>query len=298
MALLGIAIVHYHAEGLLAECLQRLRASTVTEFEACVVDCGSTAGLAKVMPEDARFTLLEPGMNLGFSAANNRALARLPAECRYLLCLNPDVMVKRDTLERMLARIQSEPDIGAATCRLTLPSGMLDPACRRADPTLFNAFCKLTGLQKLFPGSRRIGRYNLTFIDPDTAHEIDSGSGAFLLIRREALEAAGGQFDERFFLYGEDLDLCRRIRQAGYRILYLPEAHATHVKGSGRVRALPATRQFYRAMWTYYRKWGRFRSNPFVLSMLAMSLLVLGMAESLHSAAKRLFQSGRPATRP
>lgn len=295
---LGIAIVHYHAEPLLAACLRRLQASSMAEFRVHLVDCGSRDNLDVHVPDDPRFHVIHSGSNLGFAAGTNLALDRFGDITPWLLTLNPDVLVEADTIEHVIGELEADAGIGAATCKLELPSGAIDPACRRSDPTLFRAFSKQIGLQRLFPKSRRFGRYNLTYIDPAATHDIDSGSGAFLLMRRDALEAAGGGFDERFFLYGEDLDLCRRIRRAGYRILYTPGARATHIKGSGRIRALPATLQFHKAMWTYYRKWGRFRSNPLVLAVLAVGLLVLGTAESIHNAVKRRFHNVQSAKSP
>lgn len=298
MPRIGIAIVHYQAETLLAECLRRLQASEMADFLVCVVDCGSREGLHRLVPADRRFQIADPGENIGFAAGTNLAFDRLGEGTGLLLSLNPDVLVEPDTIGQVVRELEADPGVGAVTCQLLLPSGSIDPACRRSDPTPFTALSKLLGLQKLFPNSQLFGRYNLTWLDPAAPHEIGSGTGAFLLIRREALRAAGGKLDERFFLYGEDLDLCRRIRQAGYRIVYTPSARATHVKGSGRVRPPHATVQFYKAMWTYYRKWGRFRSNPLVLVPLFMALMGLGTLEGLRNAIKSRWPkhgSGAPA---
>lgn len=272
---LGIAIVHFRAEDLLAQCLDRLRNSLMVDFAVCVVDCGSRSDISPLLP-DERFELLDPGANRGFAAGSNLAFAQLPGDCPWLLTLNPDVMVEPETLGRVLDELDADPVLGAMTCRLELPSGRIDKACRRSEPKVLNALAKLIGLQAIFPRCRCFGGYNLSDASAESAHDIDSGSGAFLMLRRSALTAAGGGFDERFFLYGEDLDLCRRVRQAGYRLRYIPTARALHIKGSGRVRSLSATFHFYRAMWLYYRKWGRQGHNPLVLAPLAMGLLVLG----------------------
>jgi GT2 family glycosyltransferase len=203
------------------------------------------------------------------------------------------VLVEPETLGAVLEVLEARPDVGAVTCRLLLPTGNIDPACRRSEPTAVTALAKQLGLSRLFPRSRVLGRYNLTYLTPSETHEIDSGTGAFLLLRRSALDAAGGRLDERFFLYGEDLDLCRRIRQAGYRILYWPGVTALHVKGSGRIRDARTTLHFYRAMWIYYRKWGRFSSNPLVLAGLGGGLVVLGTAELARNAIRRTLRTGR-----
>jgi GT2 family glycosyltransferase len=289
MTRLAIALVHFHSESLLRRCLEALRTSTETDFRACVVDNGSCDGLKWMKEMDPRFDLIVSPGNVGFAAATNRALAHLGGDTKYVMTLNPDVIVEPDTLEKTLRAIESDPSIGVATCRLILPSGQTDPACRRSEPTLFSAFTKLTGLQNLFPRNRMLGRYNMTHVDPTRPHEIDSGTCAFLAIRRSALPPiAEGPLDERFFMYGEDLDLCRRIREAGYRILYTPEVQAAHVKGSGRIRETRITLHFYHSMWIYYRKWGRHRRNRIVLLLLALSIGSLAGIEIIRNSVRRL----------
>jgi hypothetical protein len=291
MTRLGVAIVHYRAEELCRECVQRLRSSSLSDFAVVIVDNGSDRPLGG-FDDDPRFRLEAPGRNLGYAGGVNLALERLPSSMPYVLLLNADVMVDPETIGSVLDVMEAEPEIGAATCRLLLPSGEIDPACRRSEPTVVSALAKQLGISRIFPTNRVLGRYNLTYLDADVAHDVDSGTGAFLMLRRSALEGVGGRLDERYFLFGEDLDLCRRIREAGYRILYSPGVTALHVKGSGRVRDGRTTRHFYRAMWIYYRKWGRFRSNPFVLTGLAGALLVLGSAELARNAVRRRLRSG------
>lgn len=291
MTTVGVAIVHYRAEELCRECVQRLRSSAMDDFAAVIVNNGNDRPLAG-FEDDPRFRLEEPGCNLGYAAGINLALDRLQTSTRYVLLLNPDVMVERETLGSVVDVLEADPEVGAATCRLLLPSGGLDPACRRSEPTVVTALAKQLGISRVFPANRTLGRYNLTFLDPDHPHDVDSGTGAFLMLRRRALVEAGGRLDQRYFLYGEDLDLCRRIREAGYRIRFWPYATALHVKGSGRIRDARTTGHFYRAMWTYYRKWGRFGSNPVVLSGLVGALVTLGGVELARNAARRRLQAG------
>jgi GT2 family glycosyltransferase len=292
MTRVAVAIVHYRAEELCAECLQRLRASTVDDWDAVIVDHGSSAPLQGI-DGDPRIRVEQPGENLGYARGVNLALERLPDSAPYVLLLNADVLVEPETLSTVLEVLEARPELGAVTCRLLLPNGEIDPACRRSEPTAISALAKQLGISRMLPRSRVFGRYNLTYLDASEPHEIDSGTGAFLLVRRGALDDAGGRLDERFFLYGEDLDLCRRIRQAGHTILYWPAVTALHVKGSGRIRDARTTRHFYRAMWTYYRKWGRFRSNPMVLAALAGGLVTLGSAELARNAFRRTLRSGK-----
>lgn len=286
---LAVAIVHFQAEELLARCVSALRRSTLTSFAAVVVDHGSRRDLQDLV-DDPRFRILGPGRNRGFAAGTNLAIETLPKATPWILLVNPDVVVEPDTLETTVRVLERDRGVGAVTCRLELPRGEIDPACRRSEPTLLTALAKQLRLPRLLPGCRSVGRYNLTFLDPSESHEIDAASGAFLMLRREAWEAAGARLDERFFLYGEDLDLCRRIREAGYRILYTPASRALHVKGSGRIRSAATTAHFYRAMWLYYRKWGRFRSNPLVLAPLAVWLALTGALEASRNAVERLLR--------
>jgi N-acetylglucosaminyl-diphospho-decaprenol L-rhamnosyltransferase len=141
--------------------------------------------------------------------------------------------------------------------------GSLDLACRRSFPSPAVSFYRLVGLSKLFPRSSRFGRYNLTYLDPDQPTEMDSGVGACMLIRREALEQAG-LFDEAFFMYGEDLDLCYRLKQCGWRVHYYPAVQVLHYKGQASKQvADKATSEFYRAMLLFHSK--HYAQNTFFL---------------------------------
>lgn len=276
---LGIVIVHYHAEVLLGQCLQALIASSHPDFQVVVVNNGNSRELGWIEKLDPRIKLVDPGQNLGFAAGSNLALKHLSANTPRILTLNPDVMVEPTTIEKLLARLDEDSKIGIITCRLLLSDGSLDPACHRNDPNLVSAFAKQSGLQRLFRRNRVLGDYNMTWRNRNRPHEVGCVTGAFMLIRREAMEEAGGLFDERFFLYGEDLDLCRRVRNAGWKVFYEPAVWATHVKGSGHIRRAITTLHFYRAMWIYYRKWGFFRRNPLVLAPLALAISLMGLME-------------------
>ena len=271
----AVAVVHYHAEEMLRRCLGALAASTLSSFEVCVVDNGSADGLPWAEKIDPRIRVVTLGQNLGFAAATNLAVRQLDTATPYIALLNPDVFVEPTTLARAVAAFD-DPAIGIVTGKLVRLDGGIDHACRRGEPDLVSGLARQLGLDRLFPGSRRLGAYALAYEDPDQPRDIDSGTAAFLLLRRSMLARIGACLDERFFLYGEDLDLCRRARSAGYRVVYRPLVTAVHVKGSGRVRGVHATVRFYQAMWIYYRKWGRHRRNPLVLGALGAALAGLG----------------------
>jgi len=150
MTRVGVAIVHYRAEELCAECVQRLRASNLDDWSAVIVDNGSTTPLHGV-DGDPRIRVELPGRNLGYARGVNLALDRLPASTPYVLLLNADVLVEPETLGAVLEVLEARPDIGAATCRLLLPTGDIDPACRRSEPTAVTALAKQLGISRQPP---------------------------------------------------------------------------------------------------------------------------------------------------
>jgi len=167
--------------------------------------------------------------NLGFSRANNKAIEK--AKGKYILILNPDTKLQKDTLSKMINFMESEEDIGIATCRVELPNGKLDKDCRRHFPTPRRAFTHFFGLSRIFSGSKIFDQYYMGYIKESVEHEVDSCVGAFMFVRRSAIKKVG-LFDEDFFFYGEDLDWCWRFKEAGYKIIYTPVTKIIHYKGA------------------------------------------------------------------
>jgi len=153
----------------------------------------------------------------------------------------------------MLDFMEAHPEAGAAGPRVVREDGSLDLACRRGFPTPSAFVYRMMGLSKLFPKSRRFGRYNLTYLDPDELTEVDSVMGAFMLVRAEAI-CQVGLLDETFFLYGEDLDWAYRIRKAGYKIFYNSQVTVLHMKEASTRHSRRGRREVYRAMDIFYRK--------------------------------------------
>lgn len=210
----------------MADCLQSLRQAKrpKDDWQIVVVDNqsadDSVAYVRKHFPE---VKLIVNSRNLGFSAGNNVALKRVTTP--YTLLLNPDTVVYPGTIQTVLDYVAPRPEIGAATCRVELPDGSLDYSCHRRFPDPWNSFVYFfTG------GLKKFSRYADNHI-PDTIHDIDALTGAFALIRT-AVGKKINWFDEDFFWNGEDLDLCYRIKELGYRIVYLPQVKITHFKGS------------------------------------------------------------------
>ncbi len=257
---LGIVIVNYNTRDLLRTCLETVYASEGdVSFEVCVVDNGSTDGSAAMVAETfPQVRLIANPDNRGYPAANNQGLRAFgfpdAADApRFALLLNPDTELPPSALREMVAFMDAHPDAGVAGPKLVRRDGSLDLACRRSFPSPEVAFYRLIGLSRLFPRSRRFGRYNLTYLDPDRMSEVDAVVGAFMMIRREAIRQVG-LMDETFFMYGEDLDWCYRIKAAGWRVYYNPAVTVLHIKRASSRRNPRARVEFWRAMSIFYRK--------------------------------------------
>lgn len=258
---LHVIIPNYNTSDLLCRCLASLRAQQgAPPMQVFVVDNASTDdSVARVRREFPEVQLLESSRNGGFAYAVNLGLraAQNGGQWRaedYVLVLNSDTELPPDALQRMVAFMESHPEAGAAGPKLVLPDGRLDRAARRSFPSPEVAFYRLFGLSALFPRSRRFGRYNLTYLDPDATTEVDSVCGAFMLVRARVVEEVG-PLDEAFFMYGEDLDWAYRIKQRGWKIYYYPEVVVQHCKRASS-RKIPGTtlRAFYDAMRIFHRK--------------------------------------------
>ncbi|HUY25330.1 MAG TPA: glycosyltransferase family 2 protein, partial [Candidatus Saccharimonadales bacterium] len=249
---IAVVICTYRSRQEVAEALRSCSASGLTESQITVVDNGSDDGTADLVEDQfPSVRLIRLNANMGFAAANNLGARELPGQA--LLLLNPDAVLVGEAARVMLGALTEDPRRGAISPRIDRPDGSLDAACRRTFPSPAIAFWRLAGLSRLRPGSTRFGAYNLTNLPVDQATEVDSGSGACLLISRAVWDALGG-FDTEFFMYGEDLDLCWRIHQLGYTVWYEPSARVIHRKGqSSRQEALPMLVAFHRSMWRFYR---------------------------------------------
>ena len=266
---LGIVITSYNTRDLLRTCLRSVYASQGDfTFEVCVVDNASSDGSAEmVVAEFPQARLIANAENVGYPSANNQGLRAFgftdqptnqltnqpTNQPAFALLLNSDTELPPDALAQMLDFMAKPPDVGVAGPKLVLPDGSLDLACRRSFPTPEVSFYQLTGLSHLFPHSRRFGRYNLTYLDPDRVTEVDSVVGAFMLVRGLAIVQAG-LMDEQFFLYGEDLDWVFRIKAAGWKVYYNPAVTVLHVKRASTRQNPRAQIEFYRAMDIFYRK--------------------------------------------
>jgi N-acetylglucosaminyl-diphospho-decaprenol L-rhamnosyltransferase len=273
---LATVIVNYNTRDLLRDCLRSLeQAAARTDSQVWVVDNASRDGsAAMVRAEFPDVRLVESSRNGGFAYANNLALrqvigvgawrsveaapppapnAQRPAP-DYVLLLNPDTVCPPGSLDELVAYMEAHPEVGACGPKLLLADGSLDLACRRAFPTPEVSFYRMLGLAKLFPRSPRFARYNMTYLDADVETEVDSVVGACMLVRG-GVAAEVGPLDETFFMYGEDLDWAYRIKEYGWRIMYVPRVTVHHYKrAASSQRPFPSIRAFYDAMRVFYRK--------------------------------------------
>jgi len=259
---LSIIIVSFNAEKLLRECLTSIYVETKQiPFDVWVVDNHSEDTTVPMVRQNfPHVNLIENKENVGFAKANNQAIKKCTGD--YILLLNPDTLVLQNAVEKMVDFMDANPTVGICGCKVLNEDRTLQLACRRSIPTPHVAFFRLSGLSRLFPNSKIIAKYNLTYIDPDQPDEVDAVSGAFLMIRRKVVDNIG-KLDERFFMYGEELDWCFRTKKAGWTVMYYPNAEIIHYKGEcSKSNSRKATFEFYRSMYLFHKKHFADNYNP------------------------------------
>src|SRR5216683_2397565 len=251
--LVSALIVSRNAKEELLQCLKTFFASADVPVEAIVVDNDSSDGSpAAVTDEFPQATVLVQSKNLGYGRAANVGLER--CQGRFVLLLSPDVRLDPQCVGRLADFLLTRPDAGAVGPRVLLPGGKPDPEARRAFPLPSTLFYQTVGLSKVFPKSPRFGRANMGHVSDADVHEMDAGTAACLMLRRSALDSVGF-FDPRYFMFGEDLDLCYRLKLGGWKVFYLPSASAIHHKGAATRQAeSKMSYERHRAMWTYHFK--------------------------------------------
>ncbi len=251
---ISIIIVNYNVEFFLEQCLNSVRkAIEGIDGQVFVVDNNSIDGSVEmVRAKFPEYALIDNKENLGFSKANNQAI-RL-SDAKYILLLNPDTVVEEDTFSKIIDFMDGHEDAGGLGVRMVDGKGIFLPESKRGLPTPAVAFYKIFGLSRIFPKSKRFGTYHLGYLSEFDTNEIDILSGAFMLMRSEALEKVG-LLDEAFFMYGEDIDLSYRIQKGGYKNYYFPETRIIHYKGeSTKKSSVNYVFVFYRAMVIFARK--------------------------------------------
>lgn len=237
---LSIIILSYNTKDITLDAIRSIEENYKKEvaegtIEVIVTDNASTDGSFKAFQDYKKHTKIKSfhpvdnGGNIGFAAGNNKGLPY--AKGRYILFLNPDTIVYPKTLSHMIDFMDAHPDAGAASCKLINKDGEIDFNCHRGFPTPWNAFSFFSGLQRIFPKSRLFAGYTQGWKDLSTTHEVDAIEGAFMIIPRHVGERTGW-WDEDYFFYGEDLQLCYDIKKAGYKIYYVGEVSIMHIGGA------------------------------------------------------------------
>lgn len=269
---LSIIIVNYNTRDLTLNALQSLYFSETSHtFEVILVDNDSADNSVKVIRDMfPQVHIIENSENIGYARANNQGIQA--AKGKFILLLNSDTVVERDTLETMLTFMLANPSVGAAGCKIVLPDGSLDKACKRGFPTPSASFYYAFGISKLFPNNPKFNQYQLSYLDENKDYSVDCLVGAFMLVRREIVDQVG-MLDESFFMYGEDIDWCYRIKQQGWDIYYYPYTQIKHYKGaSSRRKPIKIIYEFHRAMYLFHNKHYRSRYSFFVNLLVYMGI--------------------------
>ncbi len=274
---ISIVIVSYNVREYLDACIQSIYHAAETfagDIEVIVFDNDSRDGtLALLKPRYPEVLWLKSDRNLGFGTGCNRGAS--VASQDLLLFLNPDTLVSENTFQVMWDFFRAQEHIGVAGCKIVNRDGSLQLACKRSFPSPQVAAFKFIGLSGLFPKSRVFGRYNLTFLDENKTHEVDAVSGSFMCVKTDLFRTVGG-FDEDFFMYGEDLDICFRIKLLGKRNFYHPQTTAIHFKGeSAKSKPFRSFLYFYESMVIFSRKHFELRALPLSFFYLGVTLLAL-----------------------
>jgi len=256
--------------------------------EVFVVDNNSVDGsVALIKSKFPQVKLIENHENVGFSAANNQAIKQ--ARGKYVLLLNPDTVVQEDTFSKVIAFMNEHSDAGALGIKMLDGKGTFLPESKRGLPTPAVAFYKIFGLARLFPHSKKFGQYHLTFLDKDKNHTVDILSGAFMLLRKEALDKIG-LLDETFFMYGEDVDLSYRVTLAGYKNYYFADSSIIHYKGeSTKKSSVNYVMVFYKAMAIFARKHFSNKGAGIMIFLIYMAIYLRAFAAICSRVLKQTF---------
>ncbi|WP_323737283.1 glycosyltransferase family 2 protein [Methanosphaera sp. ISO3-F5] len=287
---LSIIIVNYRTYELTKQTINSVIETVIDlDYEIIVVDNASCDGSLEKLIEDFEsfnnITFLANKTNDGFAVANNLALKESVGD--YVLLLNSDVIVKENTINKSLNFIKNNSNIGILGCKVVLPDGTLDKACRRSFPTFEVSFYRMSGLSKIFPNSKRFNRYNLSYLDENGTYPVDCVVGAFMLIRSNLLKECNG-LDESFFMYGEDIDICYRIKQMGYEVYYYGEYEIIHYKGaSGKNKKL--LYEFHNSMEIFYNKHYKKQDSFLINALTYISIWTLYYLKLLVLSLKTIF---------
>lgn len=284
---LSIIIVNYNTKKLTLECIESIYKSKMNyTFEIFVVDNNSSDNSVDAIKETySNVKVVENKENVGFSKANNQAIK--VSNGRYVLLLNSDTIVNNTTLSTIIEFMDKHKEVGATGCKVVLPDGSLDKACHRGFPTPKASFYYITGLAKRFPSNPKFNGYHKSYLNMDEIHEIDCLVGAFMMVRRETIKDVG-MLDETYFMYGEDIDWCYRIKKAGWKIYYNPKVSIIHYKGaSSRKKPFKIVYEFYRAMFVFHKNHFAPKYNIFINLLVYLGISIKLSMELILNGFKK-----------
>lgn len=294
---LEIVVVSHGAEDLLRRCLLSLYTHPASiPTRVTVVDSGSPDGTPDMVATEFPEARLIREQNIGFSAANNIVLKEAASEegVRLVLLLNPDTEVYEGNLDAAISRIESERSIGMVGLKLVTESGDLDHACKRSFPTPLSAVAHFSGIGRLPGVPKAFSQYRATELGDDEPGDVDAVNGAFMLVRRDALQEVG-LLDEGYWLYMEDLDWCRRFYEQGWRVFYEPAGTALHIKGGSSPKRRRPKQEiaFHRGMGRFYRRFDA-PGSPATLNLAVYLGIGVKLALSLAiTAFRKMWDSAR-----
>lgn len=290
---LAVIIVNYNTEDLTRNCLDSVFAAAQPKegMQVVVVDNGSKDGsvamLKKYAKKQPSLLVIESSENLGFAKGNNVGVDA--SDARYVLFLNSDTVVKRYSLVKPLKFLKSHPKVGAVTIKLFLKDGSIDYDNHRGFPTPWTALTKFSGLANLFPKSMLFNSYHLAFRNLNKIHQIPVAAGSYMMMPTKLFRQIG-MWDETYFFYGEDIDLCYRINNAGYKIIYYPKVSTLHLRGassglrkenartaaSNRANRLKVAKASTDAWKIFYKKFYKKKYPFFVTGFVIAGISLLG----------------------
>lgn len=277
----SVIIVSYNSRDFLPACLRSIEEALVgLDSHVIVLENGSTDPI----PEENRLSFpkvewLDSKENLGFGKGCNLAVQK--AKHPFLFFVNPDTIVSKDAFKKVLSFMETHQDAGTVGCKILNEDGSLQGGCRRNFPSPLSAIFKTLGFSYLFPKSKFFASYNMTYLAQDQEAVVDAISGSFFCISSELYREIGG-FDKDYFMYGEDLDLCLRVQQKGYKNYYAPEATILHFRGqSSKTRRLRSYIDFYQAMLIFAKKHKRFHLPYFIVALGIIFAAFIGIFSRL-----------------
>ena len=257
----SIVIINFNTKKLTQDCIDSIIKSTHCEYEVLVVD--NSSDRTEKFTSDLPFVKVIQAENHGFGHACNIGMKAASGD--FYLMLNSDTIVHQDSITRCASYIELNAKVGAIGCKTLLSDGTLDHNCKRGLPTPEASLYYLLGLDKKYPNSPKYARYHATYLNENEINEVEVLSGAFMMLRASLIQQIGG-FDEDYFMYCEDVDLCLRIAEAGYTLIYYPDAQITHLKGQSglHTKNRRVIRWFHESMLLFYNKHYKKKYNFFV----------------------------------